>query len=213
MQKNRPPLVPRRLCAEPARSAGFTLVELMVTVAIVAITMALAAPSMQSFLTSRAVASHVDAFGSAVRRTRSEALKRSGMASMCMSVTTNDAEPTCASDNKGGWHSGWLIFTDSNGDGSYSKESESLVAVQQPLASSGSITWNITGTAITFRANGIALGSAATVTFEPNLPADASGRAGFVRTRCLSAQGRLGQCAAAGSGSGEGEGEGEGEGS
>ncbi|WKB52417.1 GspH/FimT family pseudopilin [Eleftheria terrae] len=195
MQKNRPPLVPRRLFAGPARSAGFTLIELMVTVTVVAIVMALAAPSMQAFLTSRAIASHVDAFGSAVRLTRSEALKRSGTASMCMSVTTEEAAPTCAADEDGGWHSGWLVFADPDGDGAYTAESEELIAVQQPLTSSGGVTWNANSTSITFRANGLATASVmATITFDPKMPSDASERDRFVRTRCLTAQGRLGKC-------------------
>jgi type IV fimbrial biogenesis protein FimT len=55
---------------------GFSLVELMVTVAIAAILMAIAAPSFSIFIDNQKLLTTATEFYSAVNMTRSEAIKR-----------------------------------------------------------------------------------------------------------------------------------------
>jgi type IV fimbrial biogenesis protein FimT len=56
--------------------SGFSLVELMVTVAIAAILMAIAAPSFKIFIDNQKLLTTATEFYSAVNMTRSEAIKR-----------------------------------------------------------------------------------------------------------------------------------------
>ncbi len=84
---------------------GFTLLELMVTIAIVAILGALAAPSFQAMIQanrSRTVSSEVMA---TLNLARSEAARRGQPVSVCRSSDGN----SCSSTGTG-WDSGWIAF-------------------------------------------------------------------------------------------------------
>lgn len=95
---------------------GFTLTELMVTVAIAAILAALAAPAMTQLLADRAVDSQAQELATSLRLARSEAIKRGLEVSVCASTNTADASPTCTGDTQ--WAKGWLVFYDYNANGS-----------------------------------------------------------------------------------------------
>lgn len=75
---------------------GFTLVELMVTVSILAITLAIAVPSYQSFVARNRLAASTNELVSALALARSEAIKRATR----VSVASSD------------WSSGWQVFVD-----------------------------------------------------------------------------------------------------
>ncbi|MDY7546334.1 GspH/FimT family pseudopilin [Glaciimonas sp. CA11.2] len=62
---------------------GFTLVELIITIAVVAILVAIALPSMRDFVTDIRVASNVKLFLAANRFARSEAIMRGRMVRVC----------------------------------------------------------------------------------------------------------------------------------
>jgi len=82
---------------------GFSLVELMVTVAIAAILMAIAAPSFSIFIDNQKLLTTATEFYSAVNMTRSEAIKRG-------------AQVTLAANDGATWTSGWTVFVDTNGN-------------------------------------------------------------------------------------------------
>lgn len=145
----------------PRRSRGFTLVELMVTVAILVILLAIGVPAMQGFLASRQVAGKADALASAIRFARSEALKRSQSVTICQTTTADSVTPSCDTGT-GDWNSGWLVFVDNApADGSYDKDKELLIKVQQALPGNG--VFKIVGDkkqrTINFTADGLAIGS------------------------------------------------------
>ncbi|WP_423707694.1 GspH/FimT family pseudopilin [Undibacterium sp. WLX3042] len=83
--------------------SGFSLVELMVTVAIAAILMAIAAPSFKIFIDNQKLLTTATEFYSAVNMTRSEAIKRG-------------AQVTLAANDGASWTSGWTVFVDTNGN-------------------------------------------------------------------------------------------------
>lgn len=91
-------------------SDGFTLVELMVTVAVVAILAAVAVPGMQSFLAKSGMNSVRDDFAIALQRARLDAINRNTCVSVCQlqSGTTN----TCVTQGAqlGQWHNGWIVY-------------------------------------------------------------------------------------------------------
>ena len=88
------------------KQRGFTLIELMVTVAIAAIVLTLGVPSFRDLIQNNRVASTVNGLVTALQLARSEAIKRGGNITLCSS--TNGT--TCANSNT--WTSGWIVTTD-----------------------------------------------------------------------------------------------------
>lgn len=79
----------------PKKAAGFTLVELMITIAIAGVLASIALPSFRDFVRTQRVKSASFELVSALTLTRSEAIKRN-----------TDVALTQAS---GGWQNGWAI--------------------------------------------------------------------------------------------------------
>ncbi|MFR0691631.1 GspH/FimT family pseudopilin [Enterobacterales bacterium AE_CKDN230030158-1A_HGKHYDSX7] len=84
------------------RGGGFTLLELMVTVALAATLAALALPSFDDVTLSSKLSASANDLVAGVAVARSEAIKRNAVASMC--VSTNGS--SCGS---GGWEQGWIV--------------------------------------------------------------------------------------------------------
>ena len=99
--------VPRR----SGSARGFTLIELMVTVAIATIMMGIAAPSIARMLNANRIQSAASALQGDMMYARTEAIKRGTPVSLCPS---SDGA-TCLGANT--WHSGWIVFTDNSGNG------------------------------------------------------------------------------------------------
>ena len=86
----------KKSCVE---AKGFTLIELMVTVALVAILMAVAVPSMTTFQRNAQLTSFSNTLLSAINAARGEAMKRGRYAMVVPSDGSN-------------WSSGWVVFVD-----------------------------------------------------------------------------------------------------
>jgi type IV fimbrial biogenesis protein FimT len=105
------PIALRGARSRRRRVRGFTLVEMLVALCIVAVLLSLAAPSFSRVLGSVHLSMTTNAFLSGLRVARSEAFKRASHVVVCKSVNG-----TACSDS-GGWEQGWIIFHDPNGNG------------------------------------------------------------------------------------------------
>jgi type IV fimbrial biogenesis protein FimT len=90
---------------------AFTLVELLVVLAITGILMGVAVPMASSVFNGMRLASISETFLSQLHLARSEAIKRNAPVVMCKSPDGT----TCAEE--GGWEQGWIVFHDRNYDG------------------------------------------------------------------------------------------------
>jgi type IV fimbrial biogenesis protein FimT len=84
---------------------GLTLIELMVTVLVLAIVVGMAVPSFTSQIRNNQSLALGEEFITALNYARSEAVKRGRMVSICASNNDGDG---CGSD----WTNGWLVFLD-----------------------------------------------------------------------------------------------------
>lgn len=114
------------------RINGFTLIELMVTIAIVGIIVAIALPSFQSFMAGSRVTSSANNVVSAVAVARSEAMKRHANITIDENMTLNS--------NKGGIE---VNAVGNPGIQQFLYNDQVLIAFQQ----------------ITFQSNGLRLGA------------------------------------------------------
>lgn len=86
------------------RIQGFTLIELMITLAIAAIVLAIAVPSFKTTILNNKSVALGDEFAQALNFARSEAVKTKKRVSICAS---SDGA-TCT----GGWSDGFIVFED-----------------------------------------------------------------------------------------------------
>ncbi len=94
---------------------GFTLMELLVTMAVAAILLAIAVPNFQSFFNRNRVVTVTNDFITAVNYARSEAIKGGAITTLCMSNNTSTNAPSCTGNTN--WSNGWIIWVDRNGNG------------------------------------------------------------------------------------------------
>lgn len=94
-----------------ARNLGFTLLELMVTVAVVAILVAVAYPSMTGLLNGQRLSGVTNELLGGFQTARSEAIRRNARVAFCRS-----ADGTTCAGSTGVW-TNWVIMADSTGNG------------------------------------------------------------------------------------------------
>ena len=90
-------------------SAGYTLVELLSTLAIVSIVLGFGAPALKATLTTNRITTSVNALAGSLAYTRSEAVKRNRHVVICKSLAD-----TTDCTRQGDWRNGWLVFVDIN---------------------------------------------------------------------------------------------------
>lgn len=93
---------------------GFSLMELIVTVAVIAILAALAAPSLVDSSVRNNLSSIGNDFTGSVSRARNEAVGKNVCTTMCISNNINSAgvrsdAPVCATSGQD-WQTGWIVF-------------------------------------------------------------------------------------------------------
>jgi type IV fimbrial biogenesis protein FimT len=92
------------------KSHGFTVLELLTTMTIVAVLLGIGVPSFTALIRQNRLASHTNEFILTLAVARSEAVKRGGRTSICSS---NAAQTACSGATD--WGNGWLIFSDPDG--------------------------------------------------------------------------------------------------
>lgn len=144
---------------------GFTLVEAMVTVAVVVILAAVAIPGLQAFIARSGMNAVRDDFAIALQRARLDAINRNTCVSVCQMA--GPGSTTCQTDAAavGNWHLGWITYVNDActlPDGA-ALAAVDVIAVREPGNPRYELTGNA-GSAVTFDARGTRVSGAGTFT-------------------------------------------------
>ncbi len=115
---------------------GFSLLELVITLAIAAIVVGVAAPSFSSMIQDNRLSSQSRDIISALNLARSEAIKRGTRVALCKSANSSD----CTTD--GNWAQGWIVFVDGDEDQARDDDDETILRVHGSLAGNNSLIGN-----------------------------------------------------------------------
>lgn len=129
--------------APGACSHGVTLVELMVTLAIVAILLAVGVPAFADMIRNNKLRTTTNSFFSSINLTRAEAIRRGERVDMV------------PLDEAGDWSKGWAVFIDKNGN-QKPDDGEQVIFSHGPASSGISIKSNLTDSTVQYLAyNGV----------------------------------------------------------
>lgn len=132
------------------RNAGFTLMELMIVLALAGVILAIGAPNFNEFRRNNRLTGVGNDLLGAVQTARNEAIKRQVPVAVCPSADPADEDATCS----GGAFRGWIVFADpdNNCERNPADPDEAIVRVGNTIDAAVNAT--STGACISFGANG-----------------------------------------------------------
>lgn len=166
-------------------NTGFTLVELMVVLAIAAILATVAVPSFRSMIQNNRLATQANELAGTLNFARSEAIKRGSSVTVCVSTS----QTTCTGGT--GWQNGWIAFVDINRDRAFTVNTDILLRVRGTLEGGSAFTG--AATAVQYLPNGLLnFGTGAYTLTTPSCTGNekriinvtATGRLGVTRAAC-----------------------------
>lgn len=141
----------------PRAINGFTIVELLITLAIAAILLTIGIPSFSSVIKNNRQTTLLNEFTSYFHYTKSQAVTLGIPVTLCK---RNTAGTNC--DNSASWDNGWIVFIDDNADGDLDDDGDSdlceadedddcVLKIQGAIDSDIDITSSSTGVTINAR--------------------------------------------------------------
>ena len=91
--------------------SGFTLIELMVALAVAGIIITVGLPSMSVFFKGNRMVVNANDLLAGLHLARSEAIKRNARVSICKSTNADASPPKCAAGAES-WDEGWFVFVE-----------------------------------------------------------------------------------------------------
>lgn len=170
-----------RLCH---RNGGFTAIELMVVIGILAVLAGLAGPSFTLMIESWRVRNATEALRSSLQIARSEAIKRGGM--VAIQKLPNNVNGCTMAASTTDWDCGWIICHDTNGNGACGPSEPVLQRVDIP----SKVQVTRTGGGATIKLNRWGLVDGAWLGFSL-VPLDKSTMHPGARGVCMSSGGRI----------------------
>ena len=127
----------RRMTDTPCMQTlkGFTLVELMIGLALAAIVLSVGVPSLRATIENNELVTQTNDFVTSLNLARSESVRRGARVALCKS---DDSVDCGAAD----YASGWIVFVDLDNSGDRDVNTEDLISVSPALSSVYSLQAN-----------------------------------------------------------------------
>lgn len=151
-------MTPSSFSIDTRPNRGFTLADLLVTLAIVAILTTIAIPSFSYLIANDAMSAHINRFVSHIHYARSEAIKRRERIVICPTIDTS----RCLLN--GDWHEGWMVFVDSRPNRELDRNEELLLSVSEAPGGISMVSSRYRRRLV-FQDSGMPLGSNITIRF------------------------------------------------
>jgi len=131
------------------REKGFTLIELMITLAVAAILLTVAAPSFFTFIASARSDAQMSAIVTSLQEARTYSLKERRSVTVCGGTVSSAAVPSC----DGAWDNGWAVFVENNTTVGTYQNADTVISVHEAIADNFNIT-KTNGSSISFDGRG-----------------------------------------------------------
>jgi len=130
---------------------GFTIIELMITVAILAIVVMIGVPSFADVIKKNQIKASLQGFSTALKYARSEGVKQSSSVTICASSD----QATCT----GNWNQGWVVFKDVDSAGDFDAGTDTLLRVHDAIDTNHTLVFDhATSGRVTFLSRGYTSG-------------------------------------------------------
>ena len=158
---------PRLAHLRRSQSHGFTLIELMVAIAVLAILSAIAIPSMTRLITSSRVSGTMNEYIAGVNLARAEAVSRGVRVTICAAASTT----SCRTSGTNWTVGGWIVFVDDGLNPGQIDAGETILRQRADWTGMASVVAPVGLRRISFVANGrLETGNMnGAVTFTPDL--------------------------------------------
>ena len=131
--------------------SGFTLTELIVVMTIVGILVGVGVPSFKYVTTANRIASEANALLADMQYARSEAVREGQTVTVCASSDSK----TCIGGTGISWQSGWIVFSDVNGNGAVDSATDPVLRVKNQFSGSDKLTSTVN--VVSFNREGFAV--------------------------------------------------------
>ena len=133
---------------------GFTLVELIIVLAIASILLTVGVPSFSNVINNNRITAEVNRFTASVQLARSEAVKQSRIITICRSGDGFNCGGGGAADTI--YEKGWLIYMDPTANDNFNSGTDTLIQIGDAAAEGVTIRSDSDGNNwLSFRPNGL----------------------------------------------------------
>lgn len=123
--------------------AGFTLVELMITLAVAIIVLAVGIPMYGSIVANNRAVAQANMFVTALNMAKSEAVAQGIPVAVCANASaTNVTASSLTCGGSGDWANGWFVFQDVDSDATRDS-SETVLKLWQALEPGSNVTASV----------------------------------------------------------------------